>query len=191
MNRRTASGTAITPAPAITRCSCSTSLATSNAVLCVPATCTALTAGTTCSSLSWRATRARSHASICGQTRPLQCPRSTSSWKPSGSYAIRLPANQILQHRIGYLLTRPVGRPSNEVRRFHANFTYQAGSWTKPRRVIAKVEWHPGELYPRVGFIVTNLSRPSRAGRRLLQQARDVRTMDQGRQGRDQVDTAV
>ena len=33
-------------------------------------------------------------------------------------YAIRLPANQILQHRIGYLLKRPVGRPSNEVRRF-------------------------------------------------------------------------
>ncbi len=26
--------------------------------------------------------------------------------------------------------------------------------------MIAKVEWHPGELYPRVGFIVTNLSRP-------------------------------
>ena len=76
-------------------------------------------------------------------------------------YAIRLPANQILQHRIGYLLKRPVGRPSNEVRRFHANFTYQAGSWIKPRRVIAKVEWHPGELYPRVGFIVTNLSRPA------------------------------
>jgi len=23
---------------------------------------------------------------------------------------------------------------------------------------VAKVEWHPGELYPRVGFIVTNLS---------------------------------
>ncbi len=28
-----------------------------------------------------------------------------------------------------------------------------------PRRVEAKVEWHPGELCPRVGFIVTNLSR--------------------------------
>jgi hypothetical protein len=24
--------------------------------------------------------------------------------------------------------------------------------------VVAKVEWHPGDLYPRVGFIVTNLS---------------------------------
>ncbi len=23
------------------------------------------------------------------------------------------------------------------------------------------MEWHPGELYPRVGFIVTNLSRPA------------------------------
>jgi hypothetical protein len=76
-------------------------------------------------------------------------------------YAIRIPTNQVLQARIGYLLTRPVGRPPNHVRRFHANFTYQAGSWTKPRRVVAKVDWHPGELVPRVGFIVTNLSRPA------------------------------
>ena len=29
-----------------------------------------------------------------------------------------------------------------------------------PRRVVAKVEWHRGELFPRVGFIVTNLSYP-------------------------------
>ena len=21
-------------------------------------------------------------------------------------------------------------------------------SWSKPRRVVAKIEWHPGELYP-------------------------------------------
>src|SRR5262249_3265688 len=72
-------------------------------------------------------------------------------------YAIRLPANQVLQSRIGYLLMRPVGRPPHHVRRFHANFSYQAGTWTKPRRVIAKVEWHPGELHPRVGFIVTRV----------------------------------
>jgi hypothetical protein len=26
---------------------------------------------------------------------------------------------------------------------------------------VAKVEWHPAELYPRVGFIVTNLARPA------------------------------
>ena len=77
-------------------------------------------------------------------------------------YAIRIPTNQVLQDRIGYLLKRPVGRPPNDVRRYYANFSYQAGSWTKPRRVIAKVEWHPGELVPRVGFIVTNMSRPAK-----------------------------
>ena len=43
----------------------------------------------------------------------------------------------------------------------YANFTYQSGSWSNPRWVVAKVEWHPGELYPRVGFIVTNMARPS------------------------------
>jgi hypothetical protein len=54
-------------------------------------------------------------------------------------YAIRLPANRILQERIGYPLKRPVGRcPSNDVRRSHASFTYQAGSWSRPRRVIAR-----------------------------------------------------
>src|SRR5262249_20866698 len=67
----------------------------------------------------------------------------TARKAPTRSCAI-VANDQLLQHRIGYLLKRPVGRPSNEVRRFHANFTYQAGSWTKPRRVIAKVEWHPG-----------------------------------------------
>jgi hypothetical protein len=76
-------------------------------------------------------------------------------------YAIRLPANRVLQDKIGYLLKRPVGRPPHEGRRYYASFGYQAQSWKKPRRVVAKVEWHPGELYPRVGFIVTNLARPA------------------------------
>ena len=74
-------------------------------------------------------------------------------------YATRLPANRVLQDRIGYLLKRPVGRPPNHVRRYYANFHYRAASWSKLRRVVAKVEWHPGELYPRVGFIVTNMAR--------------------------------
>ncbi len=76
-------------------------------------------------------------------------------------YTIRLPANAVLQQRIGWLLKRPVGRPPHEVRRYYASFSYRAGSWSKARRVVAKVEWHPGELYPRVGFIVTNMTRPA------------------------------
>ena len=74
-------------------------------------------------------------------------------------YAIRLKSNSVLQTRIAHLLRRPVGRPSAKVRRFHASFAYRAASWSHARRVVAKVEWHPGELYPRVGFIVTNLKR--------------------------------
>ncbi|MBP0129128.1 MAG: IS1380 family transposase [Nitrospira sp.] len=76
-------------------------------------------------------------------------------------YTIRLPANQVLQERVAHLLKRPVGRPPIEVRRYYASFGYQAQSWKTPRRVVAKVEWHPGQLYPTVGFIVTNLSRPA------------------------------
>jgi hypothetical protein len=76
-------------------------------------------------------------------------------------YAIRLKANANLQQRIAHRLTRPVGRPPHYVQRFYDSFFYQAASWSKARRVVAKVEWHSGELYSRIGFIVTNLSRPA------------------------------
>ncbi|MCR9074253.1 MAG: IS1380 family transposase [Alphaproteobacteria bacterium] len=76
-------------------------------------------------------------------------------------YTIRLKANAVLRGHIAHLLKRPVGRPPKYVLRFYAGFSYQAGSWNRKRRVVAKVEWHPGELYPRVGFIVTNLTRPA------------------------------
>ena len=72
-------------------------------------------------------------------------------------YAIRLKGNAILHDMISHLLTRPRGRPSiKPLVRYHS-FRYQANSWKKPRRVVAKVEWHAGELFPRIGFIVTNL----------------------------------
>ena len=76
-------------------------------------------------------------------------------------FTIRLPANSVLQQSIAWLLKRPLGRPANEVRRYYASFSYRAASWSQARRVVAKVEWHPGELYPRVGFIVTNMTRPA------------------------------
>ena len=37
-------------------------------------------------------------------------------------------------------------------------FHHQAASWARPRRVIAKVEHHLGELLPRAGLIVTTLT---------------------------------
>ena len=78
-------------------------------------------------------------------------------------YAIRIAANENLQRDIEELLKRPVGRPSKKPLVEYKGFLYQAASWKTARRVVAKVEYHPGELFPRVGFIVTNLTLPSRA----------------------------
>jgi hypothetical protein len=78
-------------------------------------------------------------------------------------YAIRIPSNDSLERDIAELLTRPVGRPSHKPVVWYKSFLYQAASWKTARRVVAKVEFHFGELFPRVGFIVTNLTLPSRA----------------------------
>ena len=67
----------------------------------------------------------------------------------------------------GVLLKRAVYRPPNHVRRYFASSSDQAGGWDGKRRVEAKVEGQPGELYPRFGLdplrgsSVTNLSRPA------------------------------
>jgi hypothetical protein len=38
---------------------------------------------------------------------------------------------------------------------------YQAKSWRRHRRVVAKIEWHRGELFPHIGFVVTNARLPA------------------------------
>ena len=81
----------------------------------------------------------------------------------SVKYAIRIPSNENLERDIAELLTRPVGRPSHKPVVWYKSFLYQAASWKTARRVVAKVEFHFGELFPRVGFIVTNLETDSRA----------------------------
>ena len=76
-------------------------------------------------------------------------------------YAIRLRSNQVLQREIAHLLVRPTEWPSPKPIVSYHDFVYQAQSWNVSRRVVAKVEWHQGELFPRVGFIVTNLTYPT------------------------------
>jgi len=78
-------------------------------------------------------------------------------------YAIRIPANENLHRDVEELLKRPVGRPGKKPLVEYKGFLYQAAGWKTARRVVVKVEHHPGELFPRVGFIVTNLTLPSRA----------------------------
>ena len=78
-------------------------------------------------------------------------------------YAIRMPANKTLELAVEDILFRPPGRPSCTPLVRYKSFRSQAKSWTTARRIVAKVEHHRGELFPRVGFIVTNMVLPSRS----------------------------
>ena len=97
------------------------------------------------------------------------------------------PATTYWHGEIQHLMKRPVGRlPRKPVVKYH-DFSYQAGSWDRPRRVVAKVEWHRGELYPRVGFGRHQHVRPTGGGGAFLQRARNGRAVDQGGEVRPQL----
>jgi hypothetical protein len=105
-------------------------------------------------------------------------------------YTIRLPANNVLQNRIRYLLKRPAGRPPREVRRTirASPIRRRAGasrvaSWPRSNGIRAS--------YTRVSASSHQPGAAGRASRRLLQPARHSGAVDQGRQGRDQMDAAV
>jgi hypothetical protein len=73
------------------------------------------------------------------------------------TYFIRLSSNSSLKKLIEPHLKRPAGRPpASGIQVRVVELRYQAERWNKPRRVVCKIEWHVGELFPRVGFIVTN-----------------------------------
>ena len=85
-----------------------------------------------------------------------------SFWKPrlTSTPSVSRPTRFFKQASLTCSRVPSVARPTM-CAVFYASFSYRAGSWDRERRVVAKVEWHPGELYPRVGFIVTNLARPA------------------------------
>ncbi len=76
-------------------------------------------------------------------------------------YAVRIKGNPKLLEQIAGLTTRGPGRPPHHIVRRYTSFHYRAKSWRKSRRVVAKVEFHPGEMFPTIGFIVTNRSLPN------------------------------
>jgi hypothetical protein len=77
-------------------------------------------------------------------------------------YAIRIPVNNSLERDIAELLTHPVGRPSEKPFVEYKRFLYQAANWKPARQALTKLEHHAGELFPRVSFIVTNVTLASR-----------------------------
>ncbi len=73
------------------------------------------------------------------------------------TYFIRLRANAKLYEEVSPHMARPAGRPPRSGRQVKVvDFHYQAKSWTRPRRVVCKLEWGPNQLIPDMNFIVTN-----------------------------------
>ena len=106
-------------------------------------------------------------------------------------YAIRMPVNKNLEIEIEDLLFRTPGRPSHRPLVRYKRFRYQAESWATARRVVAKVEHHVGELFPRVGFILTNLPLQNRAVVRFYNKRGTAEQWDQGRQAGGALDAPV
>jgi hypothetical protein len=78
------------------------------------------------------------------------------------TYFIRLPANGNLMSLVGPHLNRPVGRPPQSgIQVKIVDLHYQAKSYSRPRRVVAKIEWHRYELFPRIGFVGTSSRLPA------------------------------
>ena len=73
-------------------------------------------------------------------------------------YAVRIKENRKLSEKVERYTKRPVGRPGKKPLIKYKSFHYQAASWKKARRVVVKIEHHPGEFFPRVGYIVTSLN---------------------------------
>jgi DDE family transposase len=59
---------------------------------------------------------------------------------------------------IEHLMKRLVGCPSFRPKVFYHSFLYQAQICDQPRPAVSEVDWHAGDLFPQIGFIVTNLT---------------------------------
>ncbi len=54
-------------------------------------------------------------------------------------------------------LTPLADRPSHRLLQRYRSFLYQPKSWKKVRRVVAQVEFRAGDVFPPMGFLLTNL----------------------------------
>jgi len=73
------------------------------------------------------------------------------------TYFIRLKSNNTLKNLIEPHLERPTGNLlKSGIEEKFIDLSYQAGSWEKPRRVVCRIAWHESELFPQIGFVVTN-----------------------------------
>jgi hypothetical protein len=88
------------------------------------------------------------------RTRASPIPRSKRISKRNAS-SMRSVCRRTAARKRGSVICRPGPSDGRQTNCPISPISPEAG--TKPRRAVAKAEWHPGELYPNVRFVVTNL----------------------------------
>lgn len=73
-------------------------------------------------------------------------------------YVIRLKANKRLYAKAEEILAQIPDDVVEKTSVFYREFSYQANSWTRPRRVVVKMERPTDELLFQFTFIVTNMN---------------------------------
>ena len=83
-------------------------------------------------------------------------------------YVARVKNNAVLNRMAEPYMKRPPGRPTKEPRTWLYEMTYEAGSWSKARRVVLVVLERPGELFLHHFWLITNWSEEQMTGEGLL-----------------------
>jgi hypothetical protein len=71
-------------------------------------------------------------------------------------YVARIKNNSVLDKLAEPYLTRPVGRPSNELREWTVELSYKAADWAEERRVVLVVNERPNELLLHHYWLITS-----------------------------------
>lgn len=93
-------------------------------------------------------------------------------------YVARVKNNPVLDRMALPFLNRPVGRPPNEPRTWLYEMTYQAASWSRPRRVVLVVLEREGDLFLHHFWLITNWLPSQMDGAALLEMYRQRGTAE-------------
>ena len=93
-------------------------------------------------------------------------------------YVARVRNNAVLDKMAEPYLVRPIGRPPREPRTWFYEMSYQAESWSRPRRVALVVTERPGELFLHHFWLITSWSNEQMPAEALLEPYRERGTAE-------------
>jgi hypothetical protein len=93
-------------------------------------------------------------------------------------YVARVRNNAVLDRMAEPYLVRPVGRPPTEPRTWFHEMSYQAESWSRPRRVALVVMERQGELFLHHFWLITNWTEKQMGAEALLEFYRERGTAE-------------